>query len=281
MDYEKRIKKLLIKDFIELNGYAPSKEKINELYFLKEKQYRGIEKYGFSGIETKKVNFQETSSVAKENQNRRFIKEDIEYQRWKANEIRVSTKTLLEAYIANLHKALKKLDSEELRVNNLLAMQGEYDFFGYSFTESFENHEKINFLENKNALIENGYATIQGVNRKALDLKNKNVQVSFSSDGSIVTENIISKAKNITNHNGNGFSAVVEGSGPSNKISCFLTLDLKEENYVGSVKLFCNPLSRNGITRYKVHYSVDGNNFIPVNSDKLFKDFDKLTDFSF
>ena len=268
MKYESRIKKLIIEKFIKEHGYAPKTEKINELYFEKEKEYRGIEKYGFLGIEGKKYNFQETSSVKKENQNRAWMKEDIEYQRWISKEIDDSTKSLLKGHISNLNKVLKRLDTEELRVNNLLAMQGKFKFFSHALMESFENHNKVIFSDSTNHLIESGYATIKGVDLKGIDIRNKSIKVKFESSDKIVSENVVGDARNVAQHNGKSFNSIVEGNGQSDDVRCSLIIDLEEQQYVGAIKVFASPISRNDSTKYKVYYSTDGNNFNEVNSFK-------------
>ena len=87
MNYKERIKKRIIKNFIEENGYAPNMEQINELFIKEEKQLGNIEKFGFYGLESKKYNFQNESSSQIENNNREILKEDLEYQRYSSNKI--------------------------------------------------------------------------------------------------------------------------------------------------------------------------------------------------
>lgn len=266
MNYEKRIKKMIIEDFIKENGFAPSSERINEIYFEKEKEYAGIEKYGFSGLLLEGEDFQEVSSIQKENKSRKYLKEDLEYQRWQAREIESSTLNLLKGYLSNLEKSLKKLDTEELRINNLLAMKGKYNFFNHAIYESFENQNKILFNDSSNILAENGYVTIAGWIEKDIDLKNKKVKVKFESSDRIKNEIFLSDPSNITYHNDRGFKCSVESNGPSDEVKCFVTIDLNSKEYIGSIKMFAKPFRRNGLVRYKIHYSVDGENFKALNS---------------
>lgn len=266
MNYEKRIKRMIIKDFIEQNGFAPSSEKINEIYFEKEKEYAGIEKYGFSGLLIKDKDFQEVSSIRKENESREYLKEDLEFQRWKAKEIESSTINLLKGYLSSLEKSLRKLDTEELRINNLLAMKGKYNFFNHAVYESFENQNKILFNESLNILAENGYVTIAGQEEKELSLKNKKVEVKFESTDKIKNEIFLSDPSNVTYHNDKGFRCSVESNGPSDAVKCFVTVDLGDREYIGSLKMFSKPFRRNGSVKYKIHYSVDGENFKALNS---------------
>lgn len=278
MDYEKRIKKKIIKSFIEEHGYAPSEEKIKEEYFKQEKRYKNIDQVGFYGLDSEKYSFQEKSSRTKENSNRERLYEDFNYQRWCAKEIRESSNIFLNSYISVLEKTLNRLSSQELRVNNLLAMKGKLDLFYHGIFENFESHRNIIFNESKNIIAEKGYVTIAGVNRGIIDIKNKRFTVRFSNSGRSKQEAVMKSAANLNYHNGKSFLGVVDSSSFSDTVKCFLTLDLEEEIYVGSVKLFCNCLNGNGITHYKLHYSIDGSNFSEVNS--FYKSLDEGENFT-
>lgn len=278
MDYEKRIKKKIIKNFIEKHGYAPSDEKIKEEYFKQEKRYRNIDQVGFYGLDSEKYSFQENSSRSKENLNREKLYEDFNYQRWCAKEIRESSNIFLNSYISVLEKTLNRLSSQELRVNNLLAMKGKLDLFYHGIFENFESHRNIIFNESKNVIAEKGYVSIAGVDRGIIDIKNKRFTVRFSNSGRSKQEAVMKSAVNLNYHNGKSFLGVVDSSSFSDTVKCFLTLDLEEEKYVGSVKLFCNSLNGNGITHYKLHYSVDGSNFSEVNS--FYKSLDEGENFT-
>lgn len=266
MDYRDRIRKHIIEEFIQEYSYAPNMEQINELYIEKETQLKGIQKFGFYGLGSDKYNFQNNSSSKLENSNRELLREDLEYQRYSSDMIYENLSSNINSMTSVLSRLCRTLDSEEKRVNNLLLLKNKTDLFTNSVEENFENHNNVDFLKSNNILTEDGYVTLEPKKNKNISLKNKKITISFYSDGKLHNKNIINPVSNITSHNNKRFLANIYSSSKNTEVGYKLTISLEDKEYIGGIKLFSNPLDGNSKSKYKIYYSIDGQNFSEVNS---------------
>ena len=75
--YLQTLRARVVQDFVEENDRAPTAEELTELMVEQERIYAEVDNIGISGYDVQKPQFEDASSVADENKNRRALMGDL------------------------------------------------------------------------------------------------------------------------------------------------------------------------------------------------------------
>lgn len=262
--YLQELKRKNIQEFIEKNGFAPSRDQIADMSRESLKRYTDLNRYGFSGFDIVKSEFKKSFSCETENSNRRIIKRDLKV----ANEEILDLDSKIEenhlVFNKNFNRISKFLDSMESKLNRLILLNSNSDMFLYGFEETFENVSKVDF-DKTTADVNNGYVTLGKESLKKIGPSEFSLVSRISSSGNLIGEGELDDINNLKALNGTYYKALVESKDINQIVQLNIFVEFKKETYVGEIKIVGDSIESNSKSYYNVSYNVADESYISIN----------------
>lgn len=270
--YETMLRKRIVEDYVKEHKRSPTRAALFELEREYRKRYPNLDVVGFSGIDLKRPNFNDSSSSAVENKNRRAMKEDLLAAEERISELIELMDDSFKGYMVTANRCHRLVKSVERRLNNLILLNGKSDVFLYGVEESFDTNEHIDF-ENTTASVEPGYVTLgrDGAAISAIDATRLSFYVN--ADRGHISARPSTNINCLKEEDGNIWDYYVYTNYKSGRVSLVIEADFDSEEgmYVGEVRLTGSGVDVNGMSSWNVLYSLDGSTYNSLDSERVFR----------
>ena len=261
--YTNTLKAKAVAEFVSENKRSPTESELRVLLWETYQKYSVVDQVGLSGFDINKPAFESVSSAEDENQNRYSFYHDLITISERIDGLSQQLEDSFRGFIATSGKTGKLLAEIESRLDNLVVLQDDSNVFIYGAEEDFTSKDKIDF-ENTTASVEPGYCVMGRDSYQLLDLSTVKLSHTITSSKGILTTQISSNIEHLKKNDGVYWEYLVYTKYKQGRVSLSLTAEMVEPTTVVDLKITGSPIGVNQLTTVTVFYSVDGENFSPI-----------------
>lgn len=249
------LKSYLVQNFVKTYNRSPTEAELLELITQAEKKFINIEETGLSDQLVEIVHHKEESSRTKENTNREAFYNDLIHLHTKLESVLQKEELCFWAAKQTLQRLHHTIDVMNLRLDNLLFLQGQDTIFAHRIEENFRTGNFIDQI-NSTVSIQPGNITLKRRATKRIDLTSTRIKTSIITKEAVIASTSILPVNNLKTLQPWEFT--IQSNKQSAQYGLIIELEFEALQDVSLLQIDALPYHT---TLYTIYYSNNGSDF--------------------
>ena len=258
--YQKTLKRRVIQRFVRDNKRSPTETELRELVKREHGAYPSVNQVGISGYDLVYPQFGKPSSASAENTNRQALIDDVLTLNSRISNIAEKLEDSFRGFYSTARRTSNLLTVIESRVDNLLLLNSSVDVFVNGVEEDFSSQDAVQ-LDDSDATVEAGYATLGRTGYSAVDLSQVKIKASAVAERGIKGQTATNPLESLKEDDGSFWEYLVYTDYSQGRVSLVLEIEFPDPEYVGEIRLGVAPINTNRQMTATLMYSFDGQTF--------------------